>query len=171
MDTFSQDHRFLANGMKPNGGHEGNCVVCPTPDDATWNNITMEECFEFNTNCQCRAVGETCYSDFGFWYDVLMISLFLVHAYIFYLSVPLAKECWTNYKTPGKNGKAKKLNPMDKCLLITCGCQFMRLLFIITIANGRHTSVLIGPGWVSAMLLKIYQVQEKRNSSSWIDKR
>ena len=81
------------------------------------------------------------------------------HGYVFFLSVPLAKETWTNYKTPGKNGKVKKLNPMDKCILLTCACQFLRIMFFVTIVNGRNESVLLGPSALSAMLLKIYQVQ------------
>ena len=143
--------------MTPNGGREGTCNECPTPEDETWDATTIEECTEYGTSCICRNVGEACYTDFGVWYDILIFSLFALHAYIFYLSWGLAKETWINFRAPGKNGKVKKLNPMDKTLLIVCACQFVRLLFFVTISNGRTDSVLIGPSLLSASFLKIYQ--------------
>mmetsp|Transcript_15445 Transcript_15445/g.31818 ORF Transcript_15445/g.31818 Transcript_15445/m.31818 type:complete len:402 (+) Transcript_15445:134-1339(+) len=162
------------------GGRDGVCLVCDTVDVlnsneshvVAWrlalelngeNATAPDECSVYGGKCVCRPRGETCYSDYGIFYDIWILLMILGMGHVVFVSGKILVEMGEKRKQKKEKHlitallTGGKVSSMDKIMLLTFIACSMRVIWYILIIPGRHQSVVFGGPALENIFLKLPQ--------------
>ena len=136
--------------------HAGKKISDPDCDTSAAPLVDSVTC-EFNGDCICRKLNETCHSDFPAAYDALLAVLLVLWIHKCYECTLYLMDIRSTHNPKDKADK-KPFTPIEKIVFLTSIANFIRLIWVICAFQGRNGSVFWGGFALDAIFLKVPQI-------------